>query len=159
MAVRVFFPPIVLYMTVGGVYLLIDLHDHPSGWAALQDPDYPDKFETGTGAFTLASLALFMLFQSIDFLFAALGGYLAGRIGRANPVGNAVYVGAILTGMSLLLLALSVPFGGFTGWTFLNILTSAAYYWMAVLGGKKAEKRIASEVSSHTNAGEPTASL
>ena len=151
-----FVPSIFLILIAAFVYLLIDLHDHPSGWAALQDPDYPNKFDTGTSEFTLASLALFMLFESIDFLFAALGGYLAGRIGKENPVGNAVYVGAILTGMSLLLLALSVPFGGFTGWSFLYMLTAGAYYWMAVLGGKKAEKRIAAQVSSHMSAGEPT---
>ena len=72
-------------MTVGGVYLLIDLHDHPSGWAALQDPDYSNKFDTGTDEFTLASLAYFTLFESINCLLAALGGYLAGRIARENP--------------------------------------------------------------------------
>ena len=153
-----FFIPIFLYMTVAGVYLLIDLHDHPSGWAALEDPDYTSILDIGSGAFTLASLALFTFFESISCLFAALGGYLAGRIGRENPVGNAVYVGAILTGLGLLFLAFSVPFGGFTGWSFLYMLTAGAYCWMAVLGGKKAEKRIAAQVSSHMNGGEPTAS-
>ena len=140
-----FFSPIVLYAMVSGIYLFIDLYDHPSGWAALQDPDYADKFETGTGAFTLASLTLFALSTSIYFLFAALGGYLAGRIGRENPVGNAQYVGAILTGINLLFLAGSIPFYGFTGWTFLSTLTAAGYYWMAALGGRFALRRSTEE--------------
>ena len=140
-----FLSPIFLYMIVGGVYLIIDLHDHPSGWAAIQDPDYMDKFDIGEGAFTLASLALFALSISIYFLFAALGGYLAGRIGSENPVGNAKYVGAMLMGINLLLLALSIPFSDFTGWTFLSMLTAAAYYWMAALGGRFALRRSTEE--------------
>lgn len=140
-----FLSPVVLFLIVVGVYLIIDLHDHPSGWAALQDPDYADRFETGTGAVTLSSLALFALFTSIEFLFAALGGYLAGRIGRENPVGNAQYVGAMLTGVSLLFLAGSVPFSGFTGWMFLSTLTAAAHYWMAALGGRFALRRFTAQ--------------
>ncbi len=136
-----FLSPTFLYMIVVGVYLIIDLHDHPSGWAALDDSDYMDKFDIGTGAFTLASLALFALFESVYFLFAALGGYLAGRIGSENPVGNAKYVGAVLMGVSLLFLAASIPFDGFTGWTFLWTLTATGYYWMAALGGRFALRR------------------